>query len=104
MVAATYGMVGVVVGALFGQLGGLYVMFLLPFIDVGIAQNVMFSAAPPDWGVLLPARGAVQVLVDAAFTPGFDQASGLWLAVAWLVGLVVATGVVFRRVAAPTRA
>jgi hypothetical protein len=104
MVAATYGMVGVVVGAVFGRLGGLYVMFLVPFIDVGIAQNVMFSASPPDWGILLPARGAVQVLVDAAFTPGFDQVASLSLAVAWLVGLGVATGFVFRRIAAPAKA
>jgi hypothetical protein len=92
LVAATYGMAGVLIGALFGRLGGLYLMFLLPFIDVGIGQNIMFSAAPPDWGILLPARGAVRVLIDAAFTLTFDQIGGLWLAIAWLIGLAAVTG------------
>ena len=104
LVAVTYGMIGVVIGVLFGRLGGLYMMFLLPFIDIGIAQNVMFSAAPPAWGGFLPGRGAVRVLVDAAFTPGFDQLNSLLVAAVWLVGLGAATLAVFRRVAQPARA
>jgi hypothetical protein len=96
-------MVGVLVGIFFGRLGGLYVMFLVPFIDVGIAQNVMFSAAPPDWGGFLPARGAVSILVDAAFTEGFDQERALLLTVAWLIVLAVANGVAFTRIARPRR-
>lgn len=103
LVAATYGLLGVLVGALFGRLGGLYVMFLVPFIDVGLAQNVMFSAAPPDWGLLLPARGAVRVLIDAAFTPTFDLVGDLMLAILWLLGLVVAAAILFQRIAAPKR-
>jgi hypothetical protein len=102
-VAAIYAMVGVLVGIFFGRLGGLYVMFLVPFIDVGIAQNVMFSAAPPDWGGFLPARGAVSILVDAAFTEGFDQERALLLTVAWLIVLAVANGVAFTRIARPRR-
>lgn len=104
LVAVAYALVGVVVGAVFGRLGGLYVMFLLPFIDVGIAQNIMFSAAPPDWGVALPARGAVQVLVDAAFTPTLDRTGGLLLALVWLGGLGLVAAFVFRQIAAPRRA
>ena len=100
-VAAIYGMIGVLVGILFGRLGGLYVMFLLPFIDVGIAQNVMFSAAPPTWGAFLPARGAVEILVDAAFTSGFDQAGALLGTVAWLVALGLANVAAFSRIARP---
>ncbi|HKZ28185.1 MAG TPA: ABC transporter permease [Acidimicrobiia bacterium] len=103
LVALTYGLVGVLVGAVFGRLGGLYVMFLLPFIDVGIAQNVMFSAAPPDWGLFLPGRGAVRLLVDGAFTPGFDEGAGLMLALGWLVALGLVVSVVFRRIAQPGR-
>lgn len=103
LIAVTYGMVGVLVGALFGRLGGLYVMFLLPFIDVGIAQNIMFSAVPPSWGVVLPGRGAVQVLVDGAFTSTFDQLTMLVLALVWIVGLAVVTALVFRRVTEPKR-
>ena len=101
LVAVTYGMIGVLVGVLFGRLGGLYVMFLVPFLDVGMAQNIMFSAAPPSWGLILPGRGAVQVLVDAAFTTTFDTFAMLMLAVVWLVVLALVTAFVFRGIAQP---
>lgn len=104
LVAFTYGLVGVLVGARFGRLGGLYMMFLLPFIDVGLAQNIMFSAAPPSWGAALPGRGSVSVLIDAAFTPTFDQVANLVLAGGWLVGLAVLTGLEMYRIAQPRRA
>ncbi len=97
LVGATYGLIGVLVGAAFGRLGGLYVMFLLPFIDVGLAQNVMFSAAPPDWGAYLPARGAVRILVDAAFTPTMDELGALLGATGWLLVIVAAAAWVFGR-------
>jgi hypothetical protein len=99
VVSATYGLIGVLVGSVFGRLGGLYIMFLVPFIDVGIAQNIMFSASPPNWGVVLPSRGAVQVLIDGAFTTDFDQVAMLALSLAWLAGLLVVTAIVFRRIA-----
>lgn len=104
LVAVTYGLIGVLVGVPFGRLGGLYVMFLLPFIDIGLAQNVMFSAAPPAWGAGLPGRGAVRVLVDAAFTPSFDGMTSLLASLAWIAVLVVAAGLAFRSSAAPRRA
>jgi hypothetical protein len=103
LVAATYGLIGVVVGSLFGRLGGLYVMFLVPFVDVGIAQNVMFSASPPEWGRFLPSHGAVKLMVDAAFTPTIDGIGAAALAAAWLVGIAIVAGVVFNHLAAPTR-
>lgn len=97
LVALTYGMLGVVVGPLVGRLGGLYLMFLVPFLDVGLAQNVMFSAAPPSWARFMPAYGAVRVLVDGAFTGDFTETRGLLLALAWLVGIgAVALGVFHR--------
>ena len=45
----TYAMLGVLVGSLFGRLGGLCVMFLLPFLDVGLAALTLVAAAerPP---------------------------------------------------------
>ncbi len=103
MVAVTYGLVGVMVGALFGRLGGLYLMFLLPFIDIGLAQNVMFSAAAPGWGRFLPGRGAVTVLVDAAFTTNQDHPGAVVLAALWLAGLAALCGLIFHRIAAPRR-
>ena len=103
LVALTYALLGVLVGVLFGSLGGLYIMFLVPFVDIGIAQNVMFSAAPPEWGAYLPGRGAVRVLIDAAFTANLDAIPDLALALVWLVGLGALTAVAFRRIAAPRR-
>jgi hypothetical protein len=79
-------------------------MFLLPFLDVGLAQNIMFDAAPPSWAVWMPAHGAVRVLIDGAFTPGFDELGGLALALAWLVGLTIAAAAIFHRTSAPRNA
>ena len=103
-VALTYAMIGVVIGPLVGRLGGLYLMFLLPFLDVGLAQNVMFDAAPPTWAAWLPAHGAVRVLIDGAFTPGFDEATGLLLAIGWMVGITAIAAAVFHRTAAARNA
>jgi hypothetical protein len=99
-VAVTYAMIGVLLGPVVGRLGGLYLMFLLPFLDVGLAQNVMFSAAPPAWAAWMPAHGAVRVLIDGAFTTTFDETGGLLLAGAWLVGLTTVAALVFDRLAA----
>jgi hypothetical protein len=104
LVAVTYGMIGVLIGPRFGLLGGLYLMLALPFIDIGIAQNAMFDAAPPTWAAFMPAHGAVRVMLDAAFTPTFDEATGLALAVAWLVGVTALATVQFHRLAKPDAA
>ncbi len=98
LVALTYATIGVIVGPLFGRLGGLYVLLLLPFIDIGLAQNAMFDAAPPTWARYLPAHGAVRVMMDGAFTPTFDETGALLLALAWLVALTATAAAVFRRV------
>lgn len=103
LVALEYGMIGVIVGSLFGKLGGLYMMFLLPFIDVGIAQNVMFSAAPPAWGRFLPAHGAVRLMVDGAFTASFDEWAALGMTLAWILVLFVIGGAIFHQIAAPEK-
>ncbi|MGI8792711.1 MAG: ABC transporter permease [Acidimicrobiales bacterium] len=98
IVGLTYATIGVIVGPVFGRLGGLYLLLLLPFIDIGLAQNAMFDAAPPAWGRYLPAHGAMRVLMDAAFTPGFDETGALLAATIWLVALGGSAVVVFRKV------
>lgn len=98
LVAFTYATIGVIVGPVLGRLGGLYVLLVLPFIDIGLAQNAMFDAAPPAWGRYLPAHGAVRVMMDGAFTASFDETRALFLAIAWLVVLGAIAVVVFRRV------
>jgi len=96
-VAVTYAMIGVVIGPVVGRLGGLYLMFLLPFLDVGLAQNVMFDAAPPAWAAWMPAHGATRVLIDGAFTPSFDETTGLLIALGWLAAITTAAIGVFQR-------
>jgi hypothetical protein len=98
LVALTYATIGVIVGPLFGRLGGLYVLLVLPFIDIGLAQNAMFDALPPPWAKFMPAHGAVRVMMDGAFTSSFDETGALLLAVGWLLVLTATAVLVFRRV------
>lgn len=95
LIALTYAMIGVLVGPLVGRLGGLYLILLLAFIDVGLGQSVMFADGPPAWGAFLPARGASQVMLDGAFTARFDQAGYLMLGFGWLAAFTAATAFVF---------
>lgn len=97
LIALTYAMLGVLVGPLTGRLGGLYLLLLLAFIDVGLGQTVMFPSGPPAWGAFLPARGASKALIDAAFTARFDQLGYLALGLAWLAAFTMGTVAVFRR-------
>lgn len=99
LVALTYAMIGVVVGPIVGKLGGLYLMFLIPFLDVGLGQNVMFDAAPPAWGAWMPGHGATRLLIDGAFTPTFDEVTGLLLALGWLIAITAAAATMFHRLA-----
>ena len=79
------------------SLGGLYLILLLAFIDVGLGQTVMFDASPPSWGAFLPARGASRVLIDGAFTSRFDEVGHLLLGLAWLSALTAVATAVFHR-------
>ena len=97
LIAVTYAMIGVLLGPLVSRLGGLYLILLLAFIDVGLAQSVMFPSGPPAWGAFMPARGASRVLIDGAFTGRFDQLGYLLLALGWLAAFTTATVVVFHR-------
>ncbi|MBI4932941.1 MAG: ABC transporter permease [Actinobacteria bacterium] len=97
LIALTYAVIGVLVGPLTGRLGGLYLILLLAFIDVGLGQSVMFPDGPPAWGAFLPARGASRIMIDGAFTGHFDQIRGLLLGLAWLGGLSAMAATVFQR-------
>ena len=96
LIALTYAVIGVLIGPITGRIGGLYLMLLLAFVDVGFGQNVMLPSGPPAWGAFMPARGASRVMLDGAFTEHFDQLRFLLLGLAWLVALTAATGQVFR--------
>jgi hypothetical protein len=73
----TYALIGALAGATMGALGGAYFMVFLPMLDFGIAQNPMFfDGRPPDWAVALPGWGSTRMIVDGAFSAGFEPARG----------------------------
>jgi len=93
-----YGEIGALAGALVGRLGGAYLMFFLPMMDIGVAQNPMFfDGAPQGWAVFLPGYGPARVIIDGAFSNGFDAVGPLLLALLWIAVLTVAVTVLLRR-------
>jgi hypothetical protein len=101
LVAATYGLVGVVLGPIFGRVSGVFIAFLLPFLDLGIGQSPMLRSSPPGWAHLLPGYGGYRVLLDGALTAHFDETLALLIGLLWLAGLVVAATVLFRPAVQP---
>lgn len=97
LLALTYAMIGVILAPLFGRVAGVLVAFLLPFLDLGIAQDPMLHATPPAWAHFLPGYGGFRVLTSAVLTNGFGQAGPLLIALAWLAGATVAAALLLRR-------
>ncbi|MFJ8962698.1 hypothetical protein ACIRG5_25230 [Lentzea sp. NPDC102401] len=73
------------------------IAFLVPFLDVGIAQSPMLRAEPADWARFLPGYGADRVLLDGGLTAHFDEAPALLLGLGWLLVLGVLAARLFRR-------
>lgn len=96
LLALTYGLIGVILAPLFGRVAGVLVAFLVPFLDLGIAQDPMLHAAPPAWAHVLPGYGGFRVLTSAILTRGFSQAGPLLIGLAWLAGAAVAASLLFR--------
>ncbi|SBS77500.1 conserved membrane hypothetical protein [uncultured Mycobacterium sp.] len=94
---ATYALIGVIIGPLFGRVAGVFVAFLVPFLDLGIAQSPMLRPIPATWAQALPGYGWTKVLFDTGLTPHFDQTGPLLAAMAWLVVLSGAAGLVLSR-------
>lgn len=88
LLAALYGVIGAILGPLVGRVGGVYLLFLIPFIDLGMGQSPMLNAAPPSWADLLPGHGPSRVLYDTALTQAFDEWTSLAVGLLWLAGLV----------------
>lgn len=90
LIALTYGFLGAIVALLVGRLGGAYLMFFVPMIDVGIFQDPMFIAGDQAfWMKLLPGFGGTHMVIDAGFTEAMDDRNALAAAVAWAGGLAV---------------
>lgn len=93
-----YGGIGALAGAFVGRLGGAYLMFFLPMIDIGVAQNPMFfEGDPPAWAVALPGYGPTRVLLDGAFSTQFHAGAELALSLAWIAALAAALYLLLRR-------
>ncbi len=96
LLALTYALIGVILAPIFGRVAGVLVAFLIPFIDMGIAQDPMLHSVLPAWAHFLPGYGGFRVLTYAILTPTFNQTGPLLIALAWLAGLTLAATVVFR--------
>jgi hypothetical protein len=97
LLGMTYALVGVIIGPLFGRVAGVFIAFLVPFLDLGIAQSPMLRPVPEEWANLLPGYGWTKVLTDTGLTAHFDQTGPLLAGLAWLGGtLIVATLVLAR--------
>lgn len=103
LLALTYALVGALLAPIVGRVGGTFLAFLLPFLDLGIAQSPMLHPEPTALSQALPGYGASRVLLDAALTTDVDEARTLGLALAWLLGLGLLVGGLYRRAVAPAQ-
>jgi hypothetical protein len=90
LIGVTYALIGALAALVVGRLGGAYLMFTLPMIDIGIYQDpMMVSGEQALWMKLLPGFGGTRLVLDAGFTSGFDEWTALAAALAWIVALAV---------------
>ena len=87
LLAFTYGFIGALLAPLFGRVGGVFIAFLLPFLDIGIVQSPMLHPTPTSLSQYLPGYGGSRVLLDGALTSGFDGIGPLAAGLAWLAAL-----------------
>ena len=101
LLAMTYGLIGALLAPIFGRVGGVFVAFLLPFLDIGITQSPMLHPVPTTFSQLLPGYGGSRVLLDGALTRGFDEVVPLLIGLGWLVALLVVVARVYWRATVP---
>ena len=99
LLAVTYALIGVLLGPVFGRVSGTFLVFLLPFLDLGIGQSPMLRGEPPAWAHWLPGYGGSRVMIDGALTHGFDEAASLAVGICWIAGLLLAVIVLLRGMA-----
>jgi hypothetical protein len=103
LLALTYALVGALLAPIFGRLGGVFLAFLLPFIDIGISQSPMLHPEPSTLAQWLPGYGGSRILLDGALTSRFDETRPLVYGLAWLVALALLVTVTYHRSIAPAR-
>jgi len=58
LLALTYAMVGALLAPIFGRVGGMFLAFLLPFIDIDPARARCRTRSPAPWPDGCPATAA----------------------------------------------
>jgi hypothetical protein len=101
LLAATYAVLGMLLAPAFGRVGGVFVAFLIPFLDLGMGQSPMLYGEPAGWAHWLPGYGAYRILTDATVTGDFDQTRALLAALGWLTILTLTAALLFRRSVRP---
>lgn len=100
---ATYALLGMLLAPIFGRVAGVFVAFLIPFLDLGMGQSPMLHGDPAGWAHWLPGHGAYRILIDATVTGDFDQTWALLAAAGWLAALAIAATILLRRTIRPAR-
>lgn len=89
LLTVLYGLVGMLAGAAFDRLAGLWIMLVVPMLDVGLFQDPLFVQSEPDWWMkLLPGYHPVRVLVDVGLTAQVDTLASLGWAIGYLAVLL----------------
>jgi hypothetical protein len=96
--ALHYGFIGAIIGTFFSALGGTYLAFFIPMIDLGVVNDPMFTGGDASgWARLLPGYTPMEVLLDASFTGGFDSAGKVAVALVYLGALAALATLAFWR-------
>jgi hypothetical protein len=99
--ALQYGFLGAIAGTFLSAMSGTYLMFFMPMMDVGFAQNPMFDREHAAlWVKLLPSYAPMEVLIDGAFTASFDTGIFLLLSLLYCLAIALVAGILFHRVVA----
>ena len=97
LIAAIYALIGVVIGPLLGKVAGVFVAFLIPFLDLGIIQSPMLHPEPQEWARFYPDTAVTRALFDTGLTSRFDETWPLLTGFAWLGGLLIVASVILAR-------
>lgn len=98
LVGLIYAALGALAGAVLDKLAATYLILFLAMTDLGIVQNPMFGDGNPDGlAVLLPGYGPNQIMVEGAFSSGFQAEAELFLSLGWAAALTAVVLVVLSR-------
>lgn len=104
LIAFTYALIGALLAPMFGRVGGVFVAFLLPFLDVGIVQSPMLNPEPTTLSRLLPGYGGSRILLDGALTTSFDETRPLVIGLTWLAASALTVTLIHRHTTRPAHA